>query len=76
MTVTQTGPDMDPARKRRRCRHHWFIEMSNGAISRGICKRCQSVRRFHNSFDDLKAEAQARASFNATAHTRRQRTAS
>ena len=31
-----------------RCAHHWVIENSNGAKSRGVCKLCGHVRRFRN----------------------------
>ena len=31
------------------CVHHWEIEPSNGPLSRGVCKRCKSMRDFQNS---------------------------
>lgn len=41
------------AEARGHCQHYWLIEMANGAKSKAVCRRCQSVRRFHNSIDDL-----------------------
>jgi hypothetical protein len=34
------------------CRHHWIIESPHGAVSRGICKLCSTVREFHNTTGD------------------------
>lgn len=45
------------AEARGHCQHYWLIEMANGAKSKAVCRRCQSVRRFHNSIDDLASRA-------------------
>lgn len=31
------------------CRHYWLIEIANGSLSRGRCKRCGEERNFKNS---------------------------
>lgn len=37
------------------CKHHWVIEMPNGPLSRGLCKRCGSERFFYNNPEDARA---------------------
>ena len=34
------------------CRHHWKIASPNGAVSRGVCKRCGAERDFPNSTNE------------------------
>ena len=34
------------------CRHHWRIASPNGAMSRGVCKRCGAERDFPNSTNE------------------------
>ncbi|MEX2245286.1 MAG: hypothetical protein WEC75_01250 [Dehalococcoidia bacterium] len=34
------------------CIHHWKIESPQGALSRGICKRCGEEKEFPNSAED------------------------
>ena len=29
--------------------HHWMIDPSRSATSKGTCKRCGSTQKFHNS---------------------------
>ena len=36
-------------RRRRRCAHHWVIEMPHGVTSKGQCKRCGRMRRFRSA---------------------------
>ena len=33
------------------CTHRWVIEISNGPLSAGVCRRCGQNREFQNSFD-------------------------
>jgi len=33
--------------------HHWEIEPSNGSTSKGTCRKCKQVQKFHNSIGAL-----------------------
>ena len=33
--------------------HHWEIEPSNGATSKGTCRKCKQIKRFANSVGAL-----------------------
>ena len=33
--------------------HHWEIQPSNGATSKGTCKKCKEIRKFSNSIGAL-----------------------
>jgi len=35
------------------CRHHWIIEPAGGPVSRGVCRICNEVRDFNNSFPGI-----------------------
>ena len=39
------------------CRHHWVIEMPNGPVSKGQCKRCGIERDFMNNPEDARLGA-------------------
>ncbi len=67
MGATLGKPDQLRSGATRRCRHHWLIDVPNGARSRGICKRCQTVRNFYNAIDDVPESDQAKAPFLRTA---------
>jgi hypothetical protein len=32
------------------CIHYWIIEAANGHTSQGVCRLCQQVQEFENSF--------------------------
>lgn len=31
------------------CCHHWIIKSTSGSVSRGVCRKCGSVREFSNT---------------------------
>lgn len=35
------------------CQHYWVVESPAGAISKGVCKYCGTVRGFRNSTQDF-----------------------
>ena len=48
----KVAPKEQKRRNRNKCQHRWLIETPHGATSRGLCKRCGTIKRFPNAADD------------------------
>jgi len=33
--------------------HYWDIESSNGSMSNGTCRKCNQIKKFHNSIGSI-----------------------
>lgn len=50
---SKSGALLDRIVPRSTCRHHWVIEMPEGATSKGVCKLCGEVKMFDNVIEEF-----------------------